>query len=191
MEKLRMIVKELKAPKKRLNTFGGFSYRSCEDILEAVKPLLDKYGVNLHLTDEPLVVGTYQYIKSTATLTDGNETVTATAVAREPESKKGMDASQLTGATSSYARKYALNGLFLIDDAQDPDQQKPTTENKDDPARPAEVEQIVAIEQYRDNTFSGNPKAVAWLDKHLSRDLTYKEAQEVLSHCKLREGQKK
>lgn len=188
MTKLGMIVSELKAPKKHYNAYGGFKYRSCEDILEAVKPLLDKHDMQLLLSDEPVQVGAYQYIRATATLFDGDKSVSVNAVAREQETKKGMDASQLTGSTSSYARKYALSGLFLIDDNNDPDGGQGKQPGKeDDQATP---EQIVAIEGYRDNVFSDNPKAVAWIDKHLSRDLTYKEAQDVLSHCKLREGQK-
>ncbi len=121
--KLRTIQQELKAPKGQTNTFGGYKYRSCEDILEAVKPLLDKNKVALLIKDEMLQVGDRYYVKATATLideADGGE-VWATALAREEETKKGMDASQITGAASSYARKYALNGLFAIDDEKDAD----------------------------------------------------------------------
>lgn len=109
----------LKAPKNQYNSFGKYYYRSCEDILEAVKPLLD--GFALIISDEVVQVGNRIYIKATVTLTDGKETVSNTAWAREEEDKKGMDGSQITGAASSYARKYALNGLFLIDDNKDSD----------------------------------------------------------------------
>lgn len=111
----------LKAPKGQFNKFGGYSYRSCEDILEAVKPLLAEQGLLLTLTDEVLMVGEWHYVKATATATDGTETVAATGYAREVESKKGMDGSQITGTASSYARKYALNALLLIDDSKDAD----------------------------------------------------------------------
>jgi len=117
--KLAKIQQGLKAPKGQFNKFGNFSYRSCEDILTAVKPLLD--GAILTLTDEVVSVGDRIYVKATATLTDGKESFSCSAFAREPAEKKGMDASQITGAASSYARKYALNGLFAIDDAKDAD----------------------------------------------------------------------
>ena len=120
-EKLLKIQTELKAPKNQRNNFGGYNYRSCEDIFEAVKPLLEKEGLLLRLTDKLVNIGERYYIKATAMLTDGNETIENTAYAREEESKKGMDGSQITGASSSYARKYALNGLFLIDDVKDSD----------------------------------------------------------------------
>ena len=119
MEKLAKIQKELKAPKGQLNKFGGYNYRSCEDILEAVKPLLD--GAILTLQDEIINIGNRFYVKATATFTDGTCTHSVTAMAREPETKKGMDESQITGMASSYARKYALNGLFCIDDTKDAD----------------------------------------------------------------------
>lgn len=117
-EKLRKIQVELKAPKSNRNDFGKYNYRSCEDILEAVKPLLDKYDCTLSIKDDIVLIGDRYYIKAEATLSSGDESMTGTAFAREDESKKGMDASQVTGATSSYARKYALNGLFLIDDSK-------------------------------------------------------------------------
>lgn len=111
----------LKAPKGQFNEFGGYRYRSCEDVLEAAKPLLSEHGLLLTLTDEPVEVGGRVYIKATASVSDGKESVGVSAYAREPESKKGMDASQVTGSASSYARKYALNGLLLIDDEKDAD----------------------------------------------------------------------
>lgn len=120
-EKLIHIQSELKATKDKYNTFGKYKYRSCEGILESVKPLLAKYGVSLMISDDIALVGNRFYIKATATLKSGDETCENTAWAREEESKKGMDASQVTGATSSYARKYALNGLFCIDDSKDAD----------------------------------------------------------------------
>ena len=122
-KKLVSVQFELKAPKGQRNNFGNYNYRSCEDILEAVKPLLDKYNVALTIRDEIVLIGDRFYVKATATLIDADtgETVEASAFARESADKKGMDVSQLTGATSSYARKYALNGLFAIDDNKDAD----------------------------------------------------------------------
>lgn len=119
--KLLKIQNELKAPKNQYNSFGGYKYRSCEDIFEAVKPLLKQEGLLLRVSDELVNIGERYYIKATVILTDGNETIENTAYAREEETKKGMDGSQITGASSSYARKYALNGLFLIDDVKDSD----------------------------------------------------------------------
>lgn len=118
-KKLWTIQQTLNAPKNQRNNFGGYNYRSAEDILEAVKPLLQ--NITLTVSDEIVLIGNRYYVKATATLSDGEDVIAVTAYAREEESKKGMDASQLTGATSSYARKYALNGLFCIDDAKDPD----------------------------------------------------------------------
>lgn len=122
-EKLCKIQTELKAPKGQKNNFGKYNYRSCEDILEALKPLLDKYEATINLSDNIVQVGERYYVSVVAKLTDAktSESVMSTAFAREDESKKGMDASQLTGATSSYARKYALNGLLAIDDTKDSD----------------------------------------------------------------------
>lgn len=118
-KKLWTIQKTLNAPKSQRNNFGGYNYRSAEDILEAVKPLLQ--NITLTVSDEIVLIGERYYVKATATLSDGEDAIAVTAYAREEENKKGMDASQLTGATSSYARKYALNGLFCIDDAKDAD----------------------------------------------------------------------
>lgn len=110
---------KLKAPKSQENKFGGFKYRSCADILEAVKPLLGK--MYLVISDDLMMVGDRYYIKATAILSDGEESIRNKAFAREAAERKGMDASQITGAASSYARKYALNGLFAIDDTKDAD----------------------------------------------------------------------
>ena len=125
-EKLLNIQCELKAPKNQRNNFGGYNYRSCEDILEAVKPLLKANNCALTISDELVYIGERYYIKATATLRDAEAThgetfVSNTAYAREPAEKKGADLSQITGACSSYARKYALNGLFCIDDVKDAD----------------------------------------------------------------------
>lgn len=130
--KLAAIQAALKAPKSQFNKFGGYNYRKAEDILEAVKPLLAKEGCILNCTDELLLVGDRYYIKATAVITavdDGSQMLT-TAYAREEEEKKGMDGSQVTGASSSYARKYALNGLLCIDDTADSDTTNQGDSNK-------------------------------------------------------------
>ena len=122
-QKLQGIQSSLKAPKGQTNTFGGYRYRSAEDILEALKPLLGEWGCSLVIQDEMVEVGGRVYVKATANLID-NETesvLSTSAFAREAEAKKGMDDAQITGSASSYARKYALNGLFAIDDTKDPD----------------------------------------------------------------------
>lgn len=122
-EKLIKVQNELKAPKNQRNNFGGYNYRSCEDILEAVKPILKENGLTLFITDDIVNVGDRYYIVAIATLVDieTGEKLTTQANARESETKKGMDDSQITGTASSYARKYCLNGLFLIDDTKDAD----------------------------------------------------------------------
>ena len=121
-ETLSHIQVELKAPKNLYNSFGRYKYRNAESILEAAKPLCAKYGCTLTVSDEVILIGSRYYIKATATVRDkdGNA-ASATALAREDETKKGMDGAQITGTSSSYARKYALNGLFCIDDTKDPD----------------------------------------------------------------------
>lgn len=121
MNKLSKIQAEIKAPKGQFNSFGKYKYRSCEDIVEAAKPILQSNGFYLLLNDEIVNLGNRFYIKATATISDGKETYSTTAYAREEESKKGADGAQVTGASSSYARKYALNGLFAIDDTKDAD----------------------------------------------------------------------
>jgi hypothetical protein len=119
-EILSNIQKELKAPKNQFNSFGNYHYRNCEDIIEAIKPLLPD-GAYVVIRDSIEMIGTRYYVKATAALSYGGLEVDCDGYAREPESRKGMDESQITGATSSYARKYALNGLFLIDDTKDAD----------------------------------------------------------------------
>lgn len=122
MKELIAIQSELKAPKTQVNNFGGYKYRKAEDILEAVKPLLTKQKCTLVITDDIVMVGNRIYVKATATIkNEKGEVETSTGWAREEETKKGMDASQITGASSSYARKYALNGLLAIDDNADYD----------------------------------------------------------------------
>lgn len=132
--RLAEIQRTLNAPKNQYNSFGKYKYRSCEDILEGVKPLLN--GLFLSISDEVVMIGARHYVKATARITDGETAHEATALAREEESKKGMDSAQVTGATSSYARKYCLNGLFGIDDSKDAD----TDEHKHQQSAPQNQE---------------------------------------------------
>lgn len=120
---LAELQQELNAPKNLHNSFGGYNYRSNESILEALKPLLKERGILLTQSDEMVAVGDRLYVKASSVLSDKENSIVVTAYAREEESKKGMDAAQITGAASSYARKYSLNGMFLIDDAKDADTQ--------------------------------------------------------------------
>lgn len=140
-ERLAAIQSKLNAPKGQENKFGGYRYRSCEDILQAVKPLLE--GLVLTVNDEIKVIGDRIYVQATATVTDGDHSISTSAYAREALSKKGMDESQITGATSSYARKYALNGLLLIDDNRDAD----TQDNRNHQEESAELQRQAALQQ--------------------------------------------
>ena len=119
--KLIQVQATLNAPKGQFNSFGKYAYRSCEDIMGAVKPLLAEHGLVQFVSDEIELIGDRYYVKATVTVTDGKTTHSVSASARESESKKGMDDAQVTGSTSSYARKYALNGMYNIDDAKDAD----------------------------------------------------------------------
>ena len=147
-DKLLKIQNELKAPKGQYNSFGKYKYRSCEDIFEALKPLLKEEGLLLRVSDELITIGERYYIKATAILTDGNETIENVAYAREEETKKGMDGSQVTGASSSYARKYALNGLFLIDDVKDSDSTNTGEEKKIDKNQIKKIKELVEEDNF-------------------------------------------
>lgn len=138
--KLCKIQAALKAPKNQYNSFGDFHYRSCEDILEAVKPLCVQEGLLLTISDEVILLGDRYYVKSVARLTDGEKEIFATAYARETETRPKMDAAQLTGSASSYARKYALNGLFCIDDTKDADTMKNEDTPKENPTPATQTE---------------------------------------------------
>lgn len=171
MEALTKIQSELVAPKDLYNKFGNYSYRSAESILEALKPLLSKYGAQLSISDDVVLVGDRVYVKATVTITDGKENVSVTAFAREPLEKKGMDSSQITGATSSYARKYALNGLFLIDDNKDSDTEENKVEGEErykaqtNSASKVQLpnytaEQLEKMKKWSDGTFTSDELAV-------------------------------
>jgi len=140
---LNEIQKNLKAPKNKRNTFGNYDYRNCEGILEAVKPLLGESV--LLLTDELVMLGERYYIKATASLKDETGVTEVTAYARESETKKGMDESQITGTASSYARKYALNGLFLIDDTKDADSDEYQKTTKEETIPSATAKAIIDL----------------------------------------------
>lgn len=157
------IQSELKAPKNQYNSFGKYKYRSAEDILEAVKPLLDKHNANLYMSDEIIAVADRIYLKTTATFTDGDgNTIQTSACARESLDKKGMDDSQITGTASSYARKYCLNGLFLIDDTKDADtdeyKQQTTAKKEEQDERPT-FDEVRAKLKTLDNSFKINSYA--------------------------------
>lgn len=137
-ERLVKIQQELKAPKNQRNTFGNYDYRSCEDIIEAVKPLLD--GLTLVIDDEVVNVGERNYVKATVFISDGKNQIQTTAFAREAETQKGMNEAQITGSASSYARKYALNGLFAIDDTKDADTMDNRSSGTTAPAKAAQVD---------------------------------------------------
>lgn len=169
---LTQIQAELKAPKGQYNSFGKYKYRSAEDILEAVKPELAKYNAKLVLTDEPVMVGDRIYIKATCNYEDNDGRLTVTGYAREANTKKGMDDSQITGTASSYARKYALNGLFLIDDTKDADTdafQKQTRQATKQPARkPAPAKKATKADYDKaaleaTTTVNGQPVLIAQL----------------------------
>lgn len=174
-EKLLKIQTELKAPKNQFNKFGNYKYRSCEDILEAVKPLLDKYCCTLVIEDDIAFIGGRFYVVATATLYDvenRGDKFTNKAFAREEEAKKGMDGSQITGGSSSYARKYCLNGLFLIDDTRDADA---TNTHGKDKATKEQVEKLKAL------VGDGVPAMLKYYNIERIEDLTSEQASYVIS----------
>ena len=196
-EKLLNIQAELKVPKNQYNSFGKYNYRSCEDILEGLKPLLTKYKATLIINDEIVQIGDRYYVKATATLIDvegeGRECISSTAFAREDEKKTGMDLSQLTGSTSSYARKYALNGLFAIDDTKDSDatnshgkNQAPADENKkaiEDNSLASDKQLNLIYKLVKEKNYSSDSMAryiSEAFGKKSSRELTKKEASELI-----------
>lgn len=186
-KKLREVQNELKAPKERLNKFGGYAYRSCEDILNAVKPLLEKNGLAIILSDDVVQIGDRFYIKSTATLySEDGENIKNTAYAREPLVKKGADESQITGASSSYARKYALAGLLAIDstddaDAEEQPQEQPQEQPKEGtkettPTRATQI-QIKILKQLAEQ--QGRE-----LDEEKIKTMTIKQASDLIIKLK-------
>lgn len=181
-EKLLNVQIELKAPKNQFNKFGGFKYRSCEDILEALKPVLSKYKLAMIITDDIITVNNRNYVKATVKLfnTEKEEFIENSAIAREEESKKGMDGSQITGASSSYARKYALNGLFAIDDTKDSD----STNTYDGVEKKTQTKKVVDSETDKRN------KAIEMIMKNTTEeegnyidDLVFKYNKKSLNEC--------
>ena len=166
MKELIAIQSELKAPKSQFNKFGGYKYRKAEDILEAVKPLLAKQKCTLIITDDVVLIGNRIYVKATATIkNEKGECETTNGWAREEETKKGMDGSQITGASSSYARKYALNGLFAIDDNADSD----TT---NDGQQQTQQQAKTQAQQPASNQFNSNDlnEGLGYLSRCVSKD---------------------
>ena len=177
VEKVVAVVSALKAPKSQRNDFGKYNYRNCEDILEAVKPLLKEQGLLLFISDEIQFIGGRYYVKATATITDGVDLVQNSALAREAEQKKGMDESQITGSASSYARKYALNGLLCIDDTKDADS-RPPAENDERAEIMAKISSLAKAKRVNGtniNTWIKNA-----LHKQNSQECTISELHKVL-----------
>ena len=177
--KLAKVQSELKAPKSQYNSFGKYKYRSCEDILEAVKPILRDNGMTLTIYDSVELIGERFYIKATATLTDAESTCSTecTAYAREDAEKKGMDGSQITGTASSYARKYCLNGLFLIDDTKDADTDAYKMQQQDKKPEPVGAIQAAAMRKRievlsKKETAEGKAEDVAWFVKKVTNGRT-------------------
>ena len=167
MKELISIQSELKAPKTQVNRFGGYKYRKAEDILEAVKPLLAKQKCTLIITDDVVLIGNRIYVKATATIkNEKGECETTTGWAREEETKKGMDGSQITGASSSYARKYALNGLFAIDDNADSDTTNDGQHQASQQQSQTQVQQP-ATPQYHTNDLN---EGLAYLSRCVNKD---------------------
>jgi hypothetical protein len=195
--KLLAVQSELKAPKGQFNSFGKYKYRSCEDILEAVKPLLVKHGLTMTISDKIEEYGGRVYVKSEVSLSGNSEgeNWVVTAYAREEDVKKGMDASQVTGASSSYARKYALNGMFLIDDTKDSDAtnthgQEPAQSHGRVPVGGAAARDAIAEEEAaQDKEVSIMDKAVAFMKTTRNRQQGYES---VMKHYgdQLSDGQK-
>ena len=170
MKELISIQSELKAPKSQFNKFGGYKYRKAEDILEAVKPLLAKQKCTLIITDDVVLIGNRIYVKATATIkNEKGEYETTTGWAREEETKKGMDGSQITGASSSYARKYALNGLFAIDDNADSDT---TNDGQHQAAQQQTQTQQPTVQQTASSQFHPNDlnEGLAYLSRCVTKD---------------------
>jgi hypothetical protein len=186
-QKLIKVQNELKAPKGNYNSFGKYKYRSAEDILEAVKPLNADNGLLLTLSDKPTLIGEWHYIEATATITDGETSLSVTAYARESLNKKGMDESQITGTASSYARKYALNGLYLIDDTKDADtdeyQQQTNQEQASKKASDKQLDLITKLLK------GDNDRLNKMLEYYKVKDLTQLSAAQASATIKKLQGQ--
>jgi|SRR6185503_641461 len=184
---LRNVIAELKAPKGQYNSFGKYAYRNAEDILEAVKPLLHKYSLRMKISDTIYNQGNRYYVEATVSVSGFNTFVEATGVAREAESKKGMDEAQITGAASSYARKHALNGMFCIDDTKDADSNEQREQIKNKPAEKSVYitdEQRVKIAKLFSLQGVLTTEMPTILQEHYSinpgDDITYLRAEEII-----------
>lgn len=184
--KLLKIQNELKAPKNQYNSFGKYKYRNCEDILEALKPILKEQKATITISDEIVEICGKSYIKANAVLTDVEEekSVNVTAFAREEENKKGMDASQITGCASSYARKYALNGLFAIDDTKDGDYNEPI-KNGD-----IKVDFKKAVDDYCQKSGLKPSEVKTILSKKFEEDFNNLSAESIIKMTKYLKGEK-
>lgn len=193
-QKLAMVQQEINVPKSRWNKFGEFHFRSCEDILTAVKPYLKKYNLSLKVSDKVELIGKWVYITATAVLTDldSGKVITNEASARESDTKKGMDASQLTGTASSYARKYALNGMLLLDDVKDADtdefqkqQQEtgtmPAPKTQSGIAKPASDSQKKLIMDLYKDDINSLTEQLATLGKRKIDELLIIEASDIIA----------
>ncbi len=196
MKELIAIQAELKAPKDQTNDFGKYKYRSCEDILEAVKPLCCKHNCLLTLSDEMIMLGERFYVKATATicLADVQEVLhfnkeSVSAYARESETKKGMDASQITGSASSYARKNALNGLFCIDDTKDADTMDNSLIDHQKPKKATERQKAFMKDYLHQFRELSDVKAIDYIEDALVNDsLTKVDAETIIGHCRAKLG---
>lgn len=184
-EILRLSQIELNAPKNQYNNFGGYAYRSCEDICEALKPLQEKYGFCTTLNTQPVEIGGRVYIEATAWILYKDEQIGVKAYAREEETKKGMDASQITGSATSYAKKYALNGLFLIDDVKDADatnkhgKEEPQPQPQELPTLEQFTQAVVKLNNYNElfKYWSQQPKEIT--ENKAYKDVINKRREEV------------
>ena len=189
-EKIMNVQTELKAPKGQYNSFGKYKYRSCEDILESLKPVLSKFKLAIMISDDVVEVNGRNYIKATVTLINiekADEQIQVTALAREEETKKGMDGSQITGASSSYARKYALNGLFAIDDTKDSDatntgEEKKTKDKTE--AKPVSKKQLAINCILKLDKFVELDNIMATLQKTKLEDCTEEELTTIYNKLK-------
>ena len=185
MKELLTIQAELKSPKNQYNGFGKYNYRSCEDILEAVKPLLAREGVVMTISDSLVNMGDRFYIKATVTLRKGEERIEVSALAREDYQRKGMSDSQITGTASSYARKYALSGMYLIDDTKDADHMDNSQLNQ---FRPITAEQEKALQEYADQALlDGTPEGIKkgeFIVKRLKDNMSDVQATALINRCR-------
>jgi hypothetical protein len=190
MKELIQIQSRLKAPKKNKNTFGGYNYRSCEDILEAAKPICHELNCLINICDEIVEVGGRIYVKATATIynADGQH-FSATAYAREEETKKGMDAAQITGSASSYARKYALNGLLAIDDTKDADTNEYQQRTKQE--QPTKARKTIGAVELDDEKTCNALLAWAYAAKNANYDKPFVASEYLAQHYDVSEHNRK